>query len=60
MLATIIILVSVLIVLNFLLLKFSSNKIVRRKNTERPYIISKRPTVITTQQVPNQLAPTGS
>lgn len=60
MLATIIILVSVLIILNFLLLKFSSNKIVRRKNTERPYIISNRSTVITNQRVPNQLAPTGS
>ncbi len=60
MLATIIILVSVLIILNFLLLKFSINKIVQRKNTERPYIISKRPTVITTQQLPNRLAPTGS
>lgn len=60
MLTTITILVSVLIILNFLLLKFSCNKTVQRKNTERPYIISKRPTVITTQQVPNQLAPTGS
>jgi hypothetical protein len=61
MIATIIILVSVLILLNFLLLKFSCNKIVQRKNTERPYIISKRPTaVVTTQQLPNRLAPTGS
>ena len=60
MLATITILVSVLITLNFLLLKFSCNKIVERKNPERPYIISNQPTVITTQQLPNQLAPTGS
>ena len=60
MLATITILISVLIVLNFLLLKFSCNKTVQRKTTEKPYIISNKSAAITTQQLPNQLAPTGS
>jgi hypothetical protein len=49
-----------LIAINFLLLKFSSNKTIQRKNVKKPFIVQKEPTVITTQQISNQLAPTGS
>ena len=60
MLLTIIIFVSVLIAINFLLLKFSSNRIAQRKKAEKPFILRERTTIITTQQLSNQLAPTGS
>ncbi|RLD26396.1 MAG: hypothetical protein DRI75_11830 [Bacteroidetes bacterium] len=60
MLLTIIIFVSVLIAINFLLLKFSSNKIAQRKKSARPFIIRERPSVISTQQLSSQLAPTGT
>lgn len=60
MLLTITTSISALVVLNFLLLKFSCNKTKQRKSTEKPLIIKRRPTVITKQQLPNQLAPTGS
>lgn len=61
MITTIIIFISALVALNFLLLKFSCNKTAQRKSAERPpYIIKRKPTVITTQQLSNHLAPTGS
>jgi len=57
---TTIIIISVLIVINFLLLKFSSNRIAQRKKVIKPFIIMKGLSVISTQQLSNQLAPTGS
>ena len=60
MLTTITLIFSFLVALNFLLLKFSSNKTTQRKSTEKPLVIEKRPGVITTPQLSNQLAPTGS
>ena len=61
MLTTITIIVSFFVALNFFLLKFSSNKTAQRKNTERPLvIIKKEPTDITTRQLLDPLAPTGS
>ncbi len=60
MFLTIIIFVSVLIAINFLLLKFSSNRIAQRKKAKKPFILRERTTIITTQQLSNQLAPTGS
>jgi len=59
MLSTIFI-ISVLIGINFLLLKFSSNRIAQRKKAIQPFIIRNRPSVISTQQFSTQLAPTGS
>ena len=59
MLSTIII-ISVLIVINFLLLKYSSNRIAQRKKAIKPLIIRHRLGVLSTQQLSNQLAPTGS
>jgi hypothetical protein len=59
MISTIII-ISVLIVINFLLLKLSSNKISQRKKAIKPYIIIKGPSIISPQQSSIQLAPTGS
>ena len=60
MLTTITIIFSVLVAVNFMLLKFSSNKINQRENVETPFIEKKKTTVITTQQLSSQLAPTGS
>ena len=60
MLATITITISALVVLNFLLLKFSSNKIAKIKSAEKPYISKKVTTIVTTPQLSKQLAPTGS
>jgi len=60
MLTTITIIFSVLVAINFMLLKFSSNKTIQRRNVKKPFIIKEKPTVITTQQHSSQLAPTGS
>ena len=60
MLTTITIIFSVLVAINLMLLKFSSNKTIQRKNVEKPFIAKKKTTVITTQQLLSQLAPTGS
>jgi hypothetical protein len=60
MLSTITVIVSILIAINFLLLKFSSNRIAQRKKAIKPFIIRNKPSVISTQQLSNQLAPTGS
>jgi len=59
MLSTIII-VSVLIVINFLLLMFSSNKIAQRKKAIKPFILIKGLSIISSEQSSTQLAPTGS
>ena len=60
MLTTITLIISALVFLNFLLLKFSSNKTIVRKSTEKPIVIKRKPKVITSPQYPSQLAPTGS
>ena len=60
MLTTITLIFSALVVLNFLLLKFSTNKTVVRKSAERPFVIKTKTKVITSPQFSNQLAPTGS
>ncbi len=46
--------------INFLLLKFSSNKTTQRNKAEKPFIIRRRPNLTTTQQLSNQLVSTGS
>lgn len=60
MVTIITIIISILIAINFILLKFSCNKIIKEKRAERPLIITKKTTVITTQQPLDKLAPTGS
>jgi hypothetical protein len=60
MLTTITLIFSFLVALNFLLLKYSCNKTIQRKSTEKSLVIEKRPTVVTTPQLSNQLARTGS
>ena len=60
MLISITLIFSFLVALNFLLLKFSCNKTIQRKSTEKHLVIEKRPTVVTTPQLSNQLARTGS
>ena len=60
MLTTITIIFSVLIAVNFMLLKFSCNKTVQRKSIDRPFVVIKKGTITTTQQRSRQLAPTGS
>ena len=60
MLTTITLIFSFLVALKFFLLKFSCNKTIQRKSTEKPLVIEKRPTVVTTPQLSNQLAQTGS
>lgn len=60
MITTITLIFSGLVVLNFLLLKFSSNKTVVKESTERPIVIKRKVKVITSPQLSSQLAPTGS
>jgi hypothetical protein len=60
MFVTIIFFVSVLIAINFLLLKFSSNSIAKSKKAEKPFVLRERTTIISTQLNSNQLAATGS
>jgi len=43
-----------------LLLKFSSNKITQIKSADKPLVIKRKPTTITSPQLSTQLAPTGS
>lgn len=63
MIYTITLILSILLGINFLLLKFSCNKTVKNKKFTKPYIV--KPTsatekVMTNQSVSVQLAPTGS
>jgi len=60
MLTTTTLIISALVVLNLLLLKFSTNKTRQLKSTEKPFVIKTKTTVITSPQLSNQLAPTGS
>jgi hypothetical protein len=60
MLTTTSLILSALVVLNFLLLKFSTNKTRQIKSTEKPFVNKRKTTVITSPQLSNQLAPTGS
>lgn len=58
MIYTITISISVLIAINFLLLKFSCNKTNRKqKENKRPVVLSERITIVSESQ---ELAPTGS
>ena len=54
------IVLSILVAINFLLLKFSCNKTAKRKNLERPFIVRKSTKPITSQSVSGRLAATGS
>jgi len=56
----IIVIIFGLVAINFLLLKFSSNKTTQRKSVEKPLVLKRKPTVITSPQLSSQLAPTGS
>ena len=60
MITTITIIISALIALNFLLLKFSSNDTTQRKRSERPIVMQSEPKVFTKPPIATQLAPTGS
>ena len=61
MIYTITFILSALVGLNFVLLKFSCNKTVKTRKFEKPHIIrAATPKIITSQQVSGQLAPTGS
>jgi len=55
------IILTILVVLNFILLKFSCNKTRQRKLSSKPFVIRKQRTpTITTQPATTQLAATGS
>jgi hypothetical protein len=58
MIMTITLILTFLVAINFLLLIFSSNKIVKKKPTKLPFILRQKQ--ITTRQLSNRLAPTGS
>lgn len=61
MTTTITIILAILVAINFLLLKFSSNKVVREKKSKKPLILRKKgKSIKTSQQLPPQLAATGS
>lgn len=60
MIFTISILVSSLVLLNFLLLAFSCNKTKRAKKASKPYIMTAKKSILANQLVSNQLAATGS
>lgn len=51
---------SVLVAINFLLLRFSCNKVVKQKPKEKPFIVKNHIPKVTTQPVSTQLAATGS
>lgn len=58
MLLTITLILSGLVIINLLLLKFSSNKLIRKpKNDKKPVILRTRITIVPISQT---LAPTGS
>jgi len=59
MLFTIIISVSILLITNFLLLKFSCNKIIKKVEIDKPPIVVLKPNNIISVQE-ETLAPTGS
>ena len=59
MIYTITIILSVLVGLNFLLLKFSCNK-TTKKESNKPLILSKPSSKLTTESAPGRLAATGS
>ena len=59
MLYMITIILSILVAINFLLLRFSCNKTTKRETLNKPFVI-KKPSLPTTPQASSQLAPTGS
>lgn len=60
MIMTITLILSFLVIINFLLLLFSCNKTTKKSTIERPKIIKQKTEVATKQLAHNQLAPTGS
>lgn len=55
------IVLSILVAVNFILLKFSCNKSSEREHYSKPFVVRKQhQPSITTAQAPTQLAPTGS
>ena len=54
------IVLSFLVALNFILLKFSCNKTAKRQSSAKPFVLKKHTTTLTTQSASNQLAATGS
>jgi len=60
MMYPILILVTSLVLVNFILLAFSCNKTKRAKKVNKPYIIRAKKTILSSQLVHNQLSPTGS
>jgi hypothetical protein len=60
MLTTITIIITVLVSINFLLLKFSTNKITSTKKVQQPLILKSKSPVITSIQLSTELSLTGS
>lgn len=60
MIATIILIIASLVALNFFLLKFSCNKIIKKEVVKNVNPIQQRPALATNQFDAHQLAPTGS
>lgn len=55
------IILSILVAINFFLLRFSCNKVTERQSFSKPFVVRKQEqSTITTTQTPAQLAPTGS
>lgn len=54
------IVLSFLVALNFILLRFSCNKTTKRQSSAKPFVVKKHTTTITTQPASSQLAATGS
>ena len=60
MIFMIIFILSVLVVINFVLLKFSCNKTTRRQEANKPFVVKRNATALTTRSAPTRLAATGS
>ncbi len=60
MIYTVVLIVSVLVALNFVLLKFSCNKTTKKETISKPVIFTKPATSLTTESAQAQLAATGS
>ena len=60
MILMITVILSILVALNFALLKFSCNKTTRKEETSKPFVMQKPASKLTRQSASHPLAPTGS
>ena len=51
---------SVLVAINFILLRFSCNKTTRKAESRKPFVVGKPASRLTSQSATHPLAPTGS